>query len=250
MKLSKISIQNLIGAGLRTWLNVSVLVCLVLMIFYNGTILRLELPKPHRHAGMGNRRRPVLASRLRSLRPYTIQDSHELMPDEILTKVKTKSLCQYLPRKQQSLSARQDAGISLRGIDPDQKHFETAHSLALKKSDDVDYAIIGKRMAQSLKISSGDKLLIRWRDKNGTFDAREIEIASVFDNDVPSVDKGQIYLRLEVFAGNDGYENQATLLVVGEAFNMRKLDNWEFKDQKFLFRPTWTNSSKQKRAAQ
>ena len=89
-------------------------------------------------------------------------------------------------------------------------------------------------MAKSLKIASGDKLLIRWRDKNGTFDAREIEIASVFDNDVPSVDKGQIYLRLEVLQKMMGMKNQATLLVAGENFDMRKLPGWEFKGLDFL----------------
>ena len=67
-----------------------------------------------------------------------------------------------------------------------------------------------------LKLGVGDKLLIRWRDKNGTFDAREIEIASVFKCDVPSVDKGQIYLRLEVLQEMMGMENEATLLVAGK----------------------------------
>ncbi len=49
-------------------------------------------------------------------------------------------------------------------------------------------------MAESVKLTAGDKVLIRWRDKNGTFDAREIQIASIFSCDVPPVDNGQMYI--------------------------------------------------------
>ena len=100
-------------------------------------------------------------------------------------------------------------------------------------SDDVDYAIIGKRMAESAKLSVGDKLLIRWRDKNGTFDAREIKIASIFKCDVPAVDKGQIYLRLDVLQKMMGMENEATMLVAGKRFEMKNLKDWDFKDSGF-----------------
>jgi putative ABC transport system permease protein len=104
----------------------------------------------------------------------------------------------------------------------------------LAVSDDFDYAIIGKRMAESTKLKVGDKILIRWRDKNGTFDAREIKIASIFKCDVPLVDKGQIYLRLEVLQKMMGMENEITMLVVGNGFKSRDLSNWEFKNPGFL----------------
>jgi ABC-type lipoprotein release transport system permease subunit len=101
-------------------------------------------------------------------------------------------------------------------------------------SDEYDYAIIGKRMAESAKLGVGDRLLIRWRDKNGTFDAREIEIASIFKSDVPVVDKGQIYLRLEILQKMMGLENEATILVAGKGYGKKVLKNWEFKDTDFL----------------
>ena len=50
-------------------------------------------------------------------------------------------------------------------------------------------------MAHSAKLEVGDKLLLRWRDKNGTFDAREVEIADVFKCNVPAMDNGQVYIR-------------------------------------------------------
>jgi len=97
-----------------------------------------------------------------------------------------------------------------------------------------DLAIIGKRMASSTKLKEGDKLLIRWRDKNGTYDAREITITAIFSCDVPTVDKGQIYLSLKVLQEMMEMPNEATYLVAGKSFETKTLANWEFKDLKFL----------------
>jgi ABC-type lipoprotein release transport system permease subunit len=230
----KLAFKNLMGAGLRTWLNVTVLsFAFVLMVFYNGMIdgwnRQSRIDTQAWETGEGQFWHPGYDR----YDPYTIQDAHQLMSDEILTEVKNKNLVPVLIAQATAYPQGRMQGITLRGIDPYQTILKLPTS-ALKKSDDVDYAIIGKRMAKSLKVSSGDKLLIRWRDKNGTFDAREIEIASVFDNDVPTVDKGQIYLRLEVLQEMMGMENQATLLVAGEDFEPRKLDKWDFKGQDFL----------------
>jgi ABC-type lipoprotein release transport system permease subunit len=124
-------------------------------------------------------------------------------------------------------------GIILKGIDPDQALLKLP-TAEMKPSDDFDYAIIGKRMAEAAKLGVGDKLLIRWRDKNGTFDAREIQIASIFKCDVPTADKGQIYLRLEVLQKMMGLENEATLLIAGTGYEAKYFGSWEFKDSGFL----------------
>lgn len=235
MKLAlKLAFKNLMGAGLRTWLNVTVLsFAFVLMIFYNGMIdgwnRQSRIDTQAWETGEGQFWQPEYDR----YDPYTIQDSHQKMSGQVLSAVNNKQLVPVLIAQATAYPQGRMQGITLRGIDPDQTILQLPTS-ALKKSDDVDYAIIGKRMAKSLKVSSGDKLLIRWRDENGTFDAREIEIASVFDNDVPTVDKGQVYLRLEVLQQMMEMENQATLLVAGEAFDMRKLPGWEFKGLDFL----------------
>jgi len=89
-------------------------------------------------------------------------------------------------------------------------------------------------MAESARLKEGDKLLIRWRDKNGTFDAHEIKIAYIFKCDVPTADKSQIYLRLDVLQKMLGVENEATMLIAGSRFEKKVLKNWDFKDSGFL----------------
>lgn len=230
----KLAFKNLMGAGLRTWLNVSVLsFAFVLMIFYNGMIdgwnRQSRVDTQQWETGEGQFWHPEYDR----YDPYTIQDSHAPMSEEILSEIEKKNLVPVLIVQATAYPQGRMQGVSLRGIDQEQAILELPTS-TLAKSDETDYAIIGKKMSVALKLGKGDRLLIRWRDKNGTFDAREIEIASVFKSDVPSSDKGQIYLRLEVLQQMMGMENEATLLVAGKEFEMRELENWDFKDENFL----------------
>lgn len=48
------------------------------------------------------------------------------------------------------------------------------------------------------------------------------------------VDKGQIYLRIDVLQKMMGMENEATILVAANGFNKKNLLNWDFKDSAFL----------------
>ncbi|HUX59108.1 MAG TPA: FtsX-like permease family protein [Bacteroidales bacterium] len=230
----KLAFKNLMGAGLRTWLNVSVLsFAFVLIIFYNGMIdgwnRQSRIDTQAWETGEGQFWHPEYDR----YDAYTIRDSHSLMSEEIQSEIVKKNLVPVLIAQATAFPQGRMQGVTLRGIDPDQTVLELP-TATLAASDDNYYAIIGKRMAESAKIGVGDKLLIRWRDNNGTFDALEIEIASVFKSDVPTVDRGQIYLRLEVLQKMMGMGNEATLLVAGKNFLYKDLNNWEFKDQSFL----------------
>ncbi len=75
---------------------------------------------------------------------------------------------------------------------------------------------------------------MRWRDKNGTFDAREIEIVSIFNCDVPTVDNGIIYMNLEVVQEMTDLQNQATMFVLNRNYDNNYLEGWVYKDLGFL----------------
>jgi len=230
----KLAFKNLMGAGLRTWLNVSVLsFAFVIIVFYNGMIdgwnRQSRTDTQEWETGAGQYWNPAYDR----YDPLTFQDAYGLMSDEILSEVNKKNLVPVLVTQATAYPQGRMQGVILKGIDPEQIVLKLPTD-KMKPSDDSDYAIIGKRMAESAKLNVGDKLLIRWRDKNGTFDAREIQIASIFKCDVPTVDKGQIYVRLEVLQKMMGLENEATLLVAAEGFKPRSFVNWDFKDSGYL----------------
>lgn len=230
----KLAFKNLIGAGLRTWLNVLALsFAFVLIIFYNGMIdgwnRQAQRDTAAWETGQGQFWHPAYDK----YDPYTIEDAHAPMSEEVLKEVSNKTLAPVLVTQATAYPQGRSMGVILRGIDPGQEILELPSS-KLPQSNGTDYAIIGKNMARSAKLDIGDKLLLRWRDKNGTFDAREVEIADVFKCDVPSIDNGQIYVAISNLQEMLAMENEATFLVRGEAFEMREIEGWEFKDNEFL----------------
>jgi putative ABC transport system permease protein len=230
----KLAFKNLMGAGLRTWLNVSVLsFAFVIIIFYNGMIdgwnRQARRDTTDWETGTGQYWTPAYDR----YDPMTFQDAHLPVTDEISVEINKKRLVPVLVIQATAYPQGRMKGVILKGIDPEQTILKLP-TADLKPSADLDYAIIGKRMAESARIGAGDRLLVRWRDKNGTFDAREIEIASVFTCDVPSADKGQIYLRIEVLQKMTGLGNEASLLISGKGFEEKKYAGWEFKDSGFL----------------
>jgi putative ABC transport system permease protein len=230
----KLAFKNLMGAGLRTWLNVSVLsFAFVIIIFYNGMIDGWNRQARKDTADWETGAGQYWAPGYDRYDPMTFQDAHLPVSDDITAKVNKKSLVPLLLIQATAYPQGRMQGVILKGIDPDQNLLKLP-TADLKTSDDIDYAIIGKRMAESARIAVGDRLLIRWRDKNGTFDAREIQIASVFRCDVPSADKGQIYLRIEVLQKMAGLGNEATLLLSGTGYVEKRFEGWEFKDSGFL----------------
>jgi ABC-type lipoprotein release transport system permease subunit len=165
--------------------------------------------------------------------PYTIQDSHAPLSDQVKAEINKGNLIPILITQATLYpEGRVQSGI-LKGIDPKQNILNLPTADLINIQDEYS-AIIGKRMAESTKLKVGDRVLVRWRDKNGTFDAREIQIASIFRCDVPSADNGQIYLSLPVLQKMTNMEGEATLLVTGENYSGAEIENWNFKDMDFL----------------
>jgi ABC-type lipoprotein release transport system permease subunit len=125
--------------------------------------------------------------------------------------------------------------IMLKGIAEDQHILALPTELFASHRNDIP-ALIGKRMARSIKIKKGDNLLIRWRDKNGTFDAREVTIAGVFDSNVPTVDNGQVWIPLDKLQEMTGMKDEATLFVSRIPAGYERLEGWFYKDEDYLLK--------------
>jgi putative ABC transport system permease protein len=230
----KLAFKNLMGAGLRTWLNVTVLsFAFVIILFYNGMIDGWNRQSRRDTIEWDTGKGQFWLPGYDRYDPYTIKDAHAPLSEEIQSEVERKNLAPVLITQATAFPQGRMQGVILKGVDPEQTVLKIP-TTTLATSDDIDYAIIGKRMAESARLGVGDRLLIRWRDKNGTFDAREIQIASIFKCDVPLADKGQIYLRLDVLQKMMNMENEATILVAGKEFVTKEFKNWEFRDTGFL----------------
>lgn len=230
----KLAYKNLIGAGLRTWLNVAVLsFAFVLIIFYNGMIdgwnRQGRNDTQDWEIGQGQYWHPAYDK----FDLYTIQDAHQSLSDEANKMINKGEVTPILLSQASIYPQGRMQSVLLKGVDPNQNILKLP-TADLNNVQNNYSAIIGKRMAEHTKLNVGDKVLVRWRDKSGMFDAVEIQIASIFKCDVPSTDNGQMYLSIEVLRMMTNMENQATMLVAGENSSLSIIDGWEFKNPDFL----------------
>lgn len=230
----KIAFKNLIGAGLKTWLNVLVLsIAFVIIIFYNGMMdgwdKQAQTDTIAWEIGQGQ----FWEKDYDPYDPYTLVDAHDIIPPELERQVINKTLAPVLIVQGSIYPQGRMQNIQLKGIPADQEILELP-TQALDAETTTTPAIIGKHMAEGAKLQLGDQVLLRWRDKNGTFDAREISIVEIFDANVPSIDNGQVWVSLADLEDMTGMQNEATLLVTGKDFEPASPANWVFKDHDYL----------------
>jgi putative ABC transport system permease protein len=250
----KLAFRNLLGAGLRTWLNVTVLsFAFVVIIFYNGMLngwdRQGKRDTQEWEVGQGQLWHPAYDK----YDVFSIQEAHGPMETRVKQLISQGKLTPILIAQATAYPEGRMQGVLLKGIDPEQDILKIPSHLLKQSASDADaaadvydtdgsyatgvhHAIIGKRMAKSLKAAEGDQMPIRWRDKNGTFDALEVKIAAVFKSDVPAIDNGQIYLSLQTLQQMMGIPDEATLLVSGTEEINGNIGNWVYKDLNFLFK--------------
>ena len=226
----KLAMRNLLGAGMRTWLNVAVLsFAYVIIIFYNGLIdgwnEQARRDTINWEYGQGQLWHPSYDP----YDPFTLQDAHGTLPE----KADSHNLMPVLITQGSIYPQGRMLSIQLKGI-PANQQVLSMPTASLDTTTSALPAIIGKRMASSAKLKQGDQVLIRWRDKNGTYDAREIVITKIFDSNVAGIDHGQVWLPIQKLQEMTGLKGQATLLIAEKGFEPVALDQWHFKEQDAL----------------
>jgi ABC-type lipoprotein release transport system permease subunit len=87
-------------------------------------------------------------------------------------------------------------------------------------------------MAGSCKLKEGDYCTLQWRDINGTFDASEVVVTSIFHSNVPSAEAGQIYVSLDELQKMVLLPGQATVFTFAPGDTERSpVDGWTLKSR-------------------
>lgn len=232
----KLVFKNLFGAGLRTWLNVTVLsFAFVVIVFYNGMLdgwnMQAIRDTKEWEIGSGQLWHPQFDR----YDPFTIQDSHGIMKGDVQEMVEKKELVPVLLCQATAYPKGRMVNILLKGIPHDQGVLAFPTELFTTTEGSIP-AIIGKRMAERIRLKTGDNVLVRWRDKNGTFDAREITITGIFDSNVPTVDNGQIWVPIDRLQDMTGMKNEATFLVARKLLAGQNINGWVHRDEEYLLK--------------
>jgi ABC-type lipoprotein release transport system permease subunit len=240
MLIIKLAFRNIIHSGLRTWLNVLVLsfaFVLIILIegLYDGMSEQVKDAEIDSHVGGGQ----FWQKEYDPYDSFSLERSHSEIPAELKQEIERGNASAVFIVSASIFPRNLIQSVSLKGIDPDQKIVNLPVSILKEEIDtNVIPGIIGSRMAKSTGLQTGDYVSARWRNINGTFDAGDIKIVKVIDINLPSVDKGQIWIPLEKLRTMIQAPGQATVITVKK--NIDRIPavsrNWIFKDYNYLLK--------------
>jgi len=231
----RLALKNILGAGVRTWLNVIVLsLAFVLIIglqgLYKGMSDRAKDAMIQMELGTGQFWHPEYDP----YDPLTLEDSHGKIPGNLQDAAARGDVAPILITQGTIYPEGRIKTIALKGIPPEQDILGIP-SGSLQAADADIPAVVGTRMAKSSHLEIGDYITVRWRDAEGTFDAADVKIVDIMHTTVASVDNEQIWLPLDRLQTMLGMPNEATLVVRGEgAQQITEADGWIFRDLAYL----------------
>ena len=231
----KLAYRNLMGAKLRTWLNVFVLSLAFVVIiwqkgFINGWDQQARRDTIEWEIGGGQ----YWQENYDPYDPFTLEDSHARLSDATERTVAEGKLTPILISQATMYPEGRIQNILLKGIDPGQQIIELPSSNLVTENDEIP-AMIGTRNAKNSKLAIGDYVTVRWRDANRTFDAAEVRITHIFKTNVPTLDVGVLWIPLEKHQEMMNLEGEATILVTAQETGFDgSIAGWDFKDHYFL----------------
>lgn len=235
--LLPLALKNLLRTGLRTWLNVMVLsvafVSIILMQGFNqGLIDQASRSMIETELGNGQ----IWHQNYDPYDPFTLRSAHGKISQPLNQLIQKDLATPVLIVPGTIYPEGRVVSINIRGIDPQQKIVNLPTGVLQHNNGEIP-ALIGTRMAQTAGLKKGDLTTLRWRDVNGTFDARDIEIVEVMSTPVQTVDNGQIWMPLEELRQMAALPGEATLMILGNNVAPPDLgSDWEFKSLDVLLK--------------
>jgi putative ABC transport system permease protein len=231
MLILKLAFKNLLGGGLRTWLNALALsISFVIIIMLQGL-----------YSGMGDQMKNISIEGLyadgqywqQDYDPYdalTLDDAHGKVAPALQKLIVKKQAVPILIRRANIFPQGRIQNIMLKGITPKQNIISVPSS-ALKGA--AFPGLIGTRMAKNTKLKIGDTVMVRWKNGRGQYDAAQIEIVQIMKTNMPEIDAGQIWLPLEKLRSMTGMKGEATVVVLKKWADL-KAAGWAPKNLDFL----------------
>ena len=231
----KLAYRNLMGARLRTWLNVFVLsLSFVVIIWHKGVINGWDQQARRDTIDWEIGGGLYWQENYDPYDPFTLEDSHAPLSDVTKKAVAEGKLTPILISQATMYPEGRIQNILLKGIDPGQQIIKLPSSKLVTENGDIP-AMIGKRAAKNSKLSVGDYVTVRWRDANGTFDATEVRITHIFKTNVPTQDVGVLWIPLQKHQEMMQLKGEATILITAQETGFNgTIVGWDFKDHYYL----------------
>ena len=236
--LFKIAIKNLLGAKLRTWLNVFVTALSFFMIIlfsamYDGMREHAKQVTIDTEIAGGAYWHPEYDP----MDPMTFEDAHSIIPRDIKLLVDQKKAVPVLVSQASIYPNGRIMPVIMKGISPEQ-NIVNMPTDALSGHEEIAIPVlIGKGMASDTKLEVGDVFTIRWLDADRTYDADEGTVVHIMDTENFKLDMGHIWIPLKKAQTMLAMEEEATYVTYAEGLSIvENRDDWITRDVKYLIR--------------
>ena len=234
--LFKIAIKNLLGARLRTILNVfvtsfSFFIILLMSGMYDGMLQHAKNVTIDTEIAGGAYWNPNYDP----LDPMSFEDAHSIIPNEIKSLVDQQKAFPVLVSQVSIYPSGRIMPAILKGIPPNQNIVKMPTQSLNGFNDGTIPVLIGKGMAQNTKLNVGDSFTIRWLDINSTYDADEGTVAYIMDTENFKLDMGHIWIPLDIAQSMLAMEDQATYVTYEKGLSVvNNKGDWTIRDVDYL----------------
>ena len=236
--LFKIAIKNLLGAKLRTWLNVFVTSLSFFMIIlfsamYDGMREHAKQVTINTEIAGGSYWHP----KYDPLDPMTLEDAHSVPPSAIKGLVNQGKAFPVLVSQASIYPNGRIMPVIMKGIIPEQNIVNMPTKM-LAGHDKISIPVlIGRSMAKDAKLEVGDTFTIRWLDANRTYDADEGTVVHIMDTENFKLDMGHIWVPLHKAQEMLDMKKEATYVTYTEGLPIvENKGDWIPRDVTYLIR--------------
>ena len=234
--LIKIALKNLLGARLRTILNVfvtsfSFFVILLMSGMYDGMLQHAKNVTIDTEIAGGAYWHPNYDP----LDPMSFEDAHSVIPNEIKMLVNQQKAFPVLVSQVSIYPGGRIMPAILKGIPLDQNIVNMPTQSLNGFDDGTIPVLIGKGMAIDTKLNVGDSFTIRWLDVNSTYDADEGTVVYIMDSQNFKIDMGHIWIPLDIAQSMLAMEDQATYVTYNKGLTeVNNKGEWINRDVNYL----------------
>jgi len=236
--LFKIAIKNLLGAKLRTWLNVFVTALSFFMIIlfsamYDGMREHAKQVTIDTEIAGGAYWHPEYDP----LDPMTFEDAHSIIPRDLKLLVDQKKAVPVLVSQASIYPGGRIMPVIMKGITPEQNIVNMPTQMLFGHEEVTIPVLIGRSMAKDANLEVGDAFTIRWLDADRTYDADEGTVVHIMDTENFKLDMGHIWVPLKKAQTMLAMEEEATYVTYAEGLSVVKnKHDWIPRDVKYLIR--------------
>ncbi len=237
MIILRLALRNILGTGIRAWLNALIIsLALVAATWNQGLVSGMDEQAAQAAQAIEFGGGQYWQEKYDPFDPLTLDEAHAPLPPALQALVDDGRAAAVLVLQGSIYPRGRMRSILLKGIDPGQRILDFPTGELAAPGIELP-ALIGGRLAMAAGLAQNDQVTLRWREPGGAFNAKDASVAHVMKTTVASIDSNQFWLPLERLQAMARLPGEATLVVLARGTPPPAAQpGWTFRDLDFLLR--------------